>query len=173
MAEANYGASTTSVQYPYTKMNFLVRVGNLTGIAAFTEVTGIDASVDVIEFRQGNSDSLAPVKIPGLVKHGNISLKFGITRGQDLRIWIKDCISEQRGAIPRYDVTIELVDIIGGAPSVAVTASDAAANLQWVLKNAWVAKYSGADLNATTSEVAIETIELAYEEITTIPLPSA
>ncbi|MDR3363427.1 MAG: phage tail protein [Clostridiales Family XIII bacterium] len=173
MAEANYGGGATAVQYPYTKMNFLVRVGDLTGIAAFTEVTGIDASVDVVEFRQGNSDSLAPLKIPGLVKHGNISLKFGITRGQDLRNWIADCISEQRGPIPRCNVTIELIDTIAKAPAAAVTTSDDAAKLQWVLTNAWVAKYSGADLNATTSEVAIETIELAYEEISTIPLPTA
>ena len=65
--------------YPLTKMNFYVSVANVSGTAAFSEVTGIDASVDVIEFRQGNANSLAPVKIPGLVKHGNITLKMGYT----------------------------------------------------------------------------------------------
>ena len=38
-------------------------------------------------------------------------------------------------------------------------------NIQ-ILKDAWVTKYSGADLNASASEVAIETVELAYEELT-------
>jgi phage tail-like protein len=63
--------------YPLTKMNFLVTVDQVSGVAAFSEVTGIEATVDVIEFRQGNSGSLAPVKIPGLVKHGNVTLKMG------------------------------------------------------------------------------------------------
>ena len=39
------------LSYPLTKMNFLVRVANVEGTAAFSQVTGIDASVDVIEFR--------------------------------------------------------------------------------------------------------------------------
>ena len=53
--------------YPLTKMNFVVTVDSISGFAAFSEVTGVDATVDVIEFRQGNAGSLAPVKIPGLV----------------------------------------------------------------------------------------------------------
>ena len=63
--------------YPLTKMNFRVSVSSVEGAAAFNQVTGLDATVDVIEFRQGNAASLAPVKIPGLVKHGNVTLRFG------------------------------------------------------------------------------------------------
>jgi hypothetical protein len=55
--------NSSGLYYPLTKMNFLVSVDEVTGIAAFNEVTGVEASVDVIEFRQGNSSSLAPVKI--------------------------------------------------------------------------------------------------------------
>ena len=58
---------------------------------AFAEVTGIEATVDVIEFRQGNSHSLAPVKIQGLVKHGNVTLKMGYTRNNDFKTWIQNC----------------------------------------------------------------------------------
>ena len=67
----------TVLSVPLTKMNFIVTAGDAT--AAFTEVSGVEASVDVIEFRQGNSNSLAPMKIPGLVKHGNVTLKYGCT----------------------------------------------------------------------------------------------
>lgn len=35
----------------------------------------------------------------------------------------------------------------------------------WQLKNAWVVKYNAPDLNALQSEVAIESVELAYEEL--------
>ena len=58
--------NSAGLYYPLTKMNFLVSVDQVNGVAAFSEVTGVDASVDVIEFRQGNSSSLAPVKIQGL-----------------------------------------------------------------------------------------------------------
>lgn len=163
-------AETTDVNnagmaYPLTKMNFLVTVPDLTGtMAAFSEVTGIEATVDVVEFRQGNSHSLAPVKIPGLVKHGNITLKMGYTIGNGFKKWISECISETRGAMPRKDVTIELIDIRDGAPKIAYTSSQGP--VYWTLKEAWVTKYTGPDLNASASEVAIETVELAYEELT-------
>ncbi len=153
--------------YPLTKMNFVVLVPGINGVAAFTEVSGMDAAVDVIEFRQGNAASLAPVKLPGLVKHGNITLKMGYVSGQSFKDWIIKCVSDKRGEkLDRKDITIELIDIVSGAaPQTLVTASNTAAHKIWTLKNAWVAKYTGPDLNASVSEVAIESVELAYEEI--------
>lgn len=159
MADKN----SSGLYYPLTKMNFLVSVDQVTGVAAFTEVSGIDASVDVIEFRQGNSNSLAPVKIQGLVKHGNITLKMGYTRSQNFKDWVYNCVKEQRGETPRRNITIELIDINAGSPQSIAEAP--AGPVIWVLKNAWVAKYSGPDLNASTSEVAMETVEIAYEEM--------
>ncbi|MCL2035973.1 MAG: phage tail protein [Oscillospiraceae bacterium] len=151
--------------YPMTKMNFLVTVGSDVGSAAFSEVTGIDSTVDVIEFRQGNAGSLAPIKIPGLVKHGNITLKYGLTKGGAFKEWVISCVNERRGKIDRQDVTVELIDITEGSPQSVVSSAAGATHMVWVFKNAWVAKYTGADLNSTTSEVAIETVEIAYEEI--------
>lgn len=156
--------NSSGLYYPLTKMNFLVSVDEVGGIAAFSEVTGIEGSVDVIEFRQGNASSLAPVKIQGLVKHGNITLKMGYTRDQDFKNWVIQCVSEQRGETPRRNVTIEMIDIGPGAPQSIVESPSS--TLTWVLSNAWVTKYSGPDLNASASEVAMETVEIAYEELT-------
>lgn len=162
---ATIEANSRELAYPLTKMNFLVSVTGLTGaMAAFSEVTGIDASVDVIEFRQGNAHSLAPVKIPGLVKHGNITLRMGYTIGNGFKKWIQDCVSEIRGAIPRQDITIELLDIRPKSPDSKYESQQG--NTVWILKDAWVCKYNGPDLNASTSEVAIESVEIAYEELT-------
>ena len=147
--------------YPLTKMNFFVSVDG-GGTAAFNEVTGIDASVDVVEFRQGNSGSLTPVKIPGLVHHGNITLKFGYTVGNEFKNWVIKCCSDNRGeGFDRHNVTIELINIQEGGPTSMVEA--VGSGPQWVLTDAWVAKYNAPDLNATTSEVAIESVEIAYE----------
>ena len=153
----------SDLMYPLTKMNFLVTVDSVQGTAAFSEVSGIEASVDVIEFRQGNAHSLAPVKIPGLVKHGNVTLKFGYTLDSAFKTWIQECVSETRGQMPRTDVQIEMIDINGGAPSSKV--ESISGTRVWVLTNAWVTKYNAPDLNALTSEVAIESVEIAYEEL--------
>lgn len=151
------------LSYPLTKMNFLVQVDQVQGTAAFSEVTGIESSVDVIEFRQGNANSLAPVKIPGLVKHGNVTLKFGYTLDSAFKTWITECVSETRGQMPRYNVQIEMIDINGGAPQQVATAITG--SRVWMLTNAWVTKYNAPDLNSLQSEVAIESVELAYEEL--------
>ena len=151
------------LSYPLTKMNFLVTVDEVNGTAAFNEVSGVDASVDVIEFRQGNAHSLAPVKLPGLVRHGNVTLKMGYTTDSAFKTWIQECVSEVRGEMPRNNVSIELIDINGGAPQNAVTSISG--NTVWVLTNAWVTKYTAPDLNSTASEVAIESVEIAYEEL--------
>ncbi|MDR1952982.1 MAG: phage tail protein [Clostridiales Family XIII bacterium] len=159
-------------EYPYTKMNFAVSISGSPGEAAFSEITGLESTVDVIEFRQGNSGSLAPTKIPGLVKVGNLSMKFGITASTNFRRWIADCIHHQRVGSIRTQIIIELIDIRMSSPTV-LAASGNAGEKAWVLENAWVTKYSGTDLNALQSEVAIETIEIAYEYMTSIPLPAA
>ena len=149
--------------YPLTKMNFLVTVDGIAGTAAFSEVTGVEASVDVIEFRQGNANSLAPVKIPGLVKHGNVTLKMGYTLDSAFKTWIQECVSETRGEMPRNNVQIELIDINTGAPQTVST--QVTGTRVWILTNAWVTKYNAPDLDAKTSDVAIESVELAYEEL--------
>lgn len=149
--------------YPLTKMNFMVHVDKVEGSAAFSEVTGVEASVDVIEFRQGNANSLSPVKLPGLVKHGNVTLKFGYTLDSAFKTWIQECVSEVRGEMPRYNVQIEMIDINGGAPQ--QPAKTITGTRIWLLTNAWVTKYSAPDLNAMQSEVAIESVEIAYEEL--------
>lgn len=149
--------------YPLTKMNFRVSVAGVEGSAAFNQVTGIDASVDVIEFRQGNAGSLAPVKIPGLVKHGNVTLRFGYTLDSAFKTWIQECVSERRGEMPRNDVQIELIDINGGSPQ--QTSTVITGTRVWLLTNAWVTRYTGPDLDASNSDVAIEAVEIAFEEM--------
>ena len=126
-------------------------------------MTGVEGTVDVIEFRQGNSGSLAPVKIPGLVKHGNVTLKMGYILDSPFKTWVQECVSETRGQMPRYDVTIELIDINPGAPAKVVESTTG--QRIWTLTNAWVTKYSAPDLDAKTSDVAIESVEIAYEEL--------
>lgn len=162
--------NSNSLPYPMTSMNFIVTAG--TGVASFSEVTGIEASVDVVEFRQGNSTSLAPIKVPGLVHHGNITLKYGYIVDDSFRDWVAKCVSSERGIASReqsfrLDVRVELMDTgasVAMPNQVNTNAANAGGNV-WVFKDAWVTKYNGPDMNAMNSEIAVESIELAYESL--------
>lgn len=156
--------NSAELSYPLTNMNFLVTVANISGTAAFSEVNGIDASVDVIKFRQGNSHSLSVVKMPGLVNHSAITLKFGYTLDSAFKTWVQECVSETRGEPPRSDIQIELIDINGGAPKSKVMGGDKK-NRMWVLKDAFVMRYTAPMMNAMSSSVAYESVTLEYEEL--------
>lgn len=156
-------ANSIGLQYPITKMNFLITADGIAGTAAFSEITGLDASVDVIEFRQGNAHSLAPVKLPGLVHHGNVTMKMGMTNSNPFMQWIQDCVSEQRPALVRKNISIELIDSNTDTAKSKIEGSQG--GKIWTLKEAWVTKYNAPDLDAKTSDVAIVSMEIAYETL--------
>ena len=89
---------------------------------------------------------------------------MGYTLDNGFKTWLRECVSEVRGPMPRYNVQIEMIDINSGAPQSKVNNLTGGVRV-WMLTNAWVAKYNAPDLNALQSEVAIETLELAYEEL--------
>ena len=162
---ATAAANSMVHDYPWTKMNFLVTVDTLNATAAFSEASGMEATIDVIEFRQGNSGSFSPVKVPGLVKHGNVTLKYGYTESNQFRNWAMACTSDTRAeAMPRYDVRIELLDVSEGMKNGNTTKNGSAAN-QYLLRDAWISKYAAPEMNALQSEIAIETVEIAFERL--------
>ena len=54
--------------YPFKKYNYRVEIDSI-DVAAFSEVSGFDASVDVIEYREGTDPINSPRKMPGLTKY--------------------------------------------------------------------------------------------------------
>lgn len=134
---------------PYRNFRFRMEVDGIEQ-AGFSEVSGFDASIDIIEYREGNENT-TPRKLPGLAKYGNITLKWGVTDSMDLYQWIADCIE---GTIERKTATIIAIDEAG---------EDVAT---WQVIEAWPTKYTAPDFNGTGSEVAIESLELAHEGLT-------
>ena len=67
----------SGAQDPYRSFNFLVEIDAVT-VAAFSEVSGLTAETEVIEYRTGGM--LGGVrKLAGLTKYTNITLKRGTT----------------------------------------------------------------------------------------------
>lgn len=137
--------------YPYGKFRYKVEIDGLEA-GGFSEVTGFDASIDVIEYREGDMVQ-TPMKIPGLKKYGNITLKQGLATSKVLYDWI---IAGVNGAVDRKTITITLLD------------DEESPAASWQVINAWPMKYTAPDFNATSSEVAIETLEIAHEGMTRV-----
>ena len=64
---------------PYLAGNFLVEIDGVT-TASFTEVSGLEASIDVIDYRNGDSKLDSVQKLPGLNKFTNVTLKRGMVQ---------------------------------------------------------------------------------------------
>lgn len=143
-------ADASANTYPYGKFRYKVEISGVTA-GGFNEVSGFDASIDVIEYREGDHPMLTPLKMPGLRKYGNITLKQGVVDTKAMYDWMAKGLN---GDVERQTITITIVDIAGND-----TAS-------WQVINAWPTKYTAPDFNATSSEVAIETMEIAHEGMT-------
>ncbi len=138
--------------YPYKKFNYKVLIDN-SEEAGFSEVSAPDISSDPVEYREGNMAGITPGKQPGILKYSNVTLKRGVTDSQVFVDWMK---TVQEGKVTRKTVVITLLD-----DSMAEVAS-------WQLEKAWPTKYTAPDVNATSNEVAIESLELVCEGLTRI-----
>lgn len=133
---------------PYMGFNFLVEIDGITQ-AGFQEVSGLDASTDPVDYREG-TDPNTVRKLPGLNKYSAISLRRGITDSDELWKWRQTVID---GAIERKNGSIVLMDDAGQE------------KLRWNFSNAWPSKWTGPALNSTSAAVAVETLELTHEEV--------
>ncbi len=131
---------------PFRSFNFKVELDGITR-AGFRECSGLDASQDPIEYREG-TDGLSARKLPGLNKYSNITLKWGMTDDTEMWDWHKKA---SQGAIQRKNGSIVLLDDSG------------AEKLRWNFRDAWPTKWTGPSFNSTGNEVAIETLEIAHE----------
>ena len=77
--------------YPHGRFRYKVEIDGLEA-GGFSEVTGFDASVDVMEYREGDMVQ-TPMKIPGLKKYGNITLKQGLADSMVLYEWIAEGVN--------------------------------------------------------------------------------
>ncbi len=132
---------------PYAVFNFRVEIDGIV-VGSFTEVSGLDSETDVIEYRTGDMRMNSSVKLPGLTKYPNIVLKRGMTKDLSLWQWRKAVVN---GQTDRRNGVIILMD------------ESRADVLRWQFRNGWPAKWEGPDLDASSSEVAIETLEIAHE----------
>ena len=133
---------------PYRNFRFLVEIDSIIQ-AGFSEATIPDSTSDIIEYREGNWPTYVR-KLPGLTKHGNFTLKWGVTDSMELYNWRK-LVEQGKMKDARKNIAVILMDEEGNPAS------------RWEFGGAWPIKYDAPDLTAKGNDVAIETLEIAFE----------
>lgn len=153
---SSHNQSPETGTWPLPKFLFEVDFGDhLKCKAIFQEVIGLDKETQVIEYRHSNKPLYSTIKMPGIAKFGNITIKKGVTENNgSFWDWYQQI---QMNTIERRTITIRLLDEGGNAA------------MEWQLINAWPSKITSTDLKSDGNEVAIETIELAHEGLQIIP----
>jgi phage tail-like protein len=144
---------------PFRGFKFRVVIDGFTS-AGFQKCTGLKEETEITEYREG-TDPVTMHKLPGLTSYDNIVLERGMSPNDDFKKWREDIvrIAESGNLGPdglptpdfRRNVIVELYDKGG----VKVK--------EWEVLEAWPAVLEIGDLDAESSDVLIETLELANE----------
>lgn len=122
-------------------------------MAAFSEVSGLDMSMEVEERAVGGIND-AVLKFPGRVKWSNLVMKRGLLAKRDpidrsdLWTWYESYLN---GNGVRKDGIIVLLD------------QERKPKITWSFRRGLPLRWTGPSLNAAQSQVAIESIEIAHE----------
>ena len=140
---------------PYGQFNFLVDLGNGNTQgpqAGFQEVSGIGMETTVIEYRNGNSKENNVMKLTGLTKVSDVTLKRGIIGSVDLYAWLDQIRNGDQNAMRTVTIQLQSED----HNDVVQT---------WKLLRARISKHTSGPLNAKGTDVAMEELVLAFERL--------
>jgi phage tail-like protein len=117
-------------------------------VAGFSECSGLDATVEILDFREGGVNDYVH-RFATRATYSNLTLKHGLVPlDDDLWSWHSDWV---QGVGTRKDGLIFLLDSAQATAKV------------WRFKSGIPTKWVGPQLNASQSNVAVETLEIAHE----------
>jgi phage tail-like protein len=132
---------------PYLTFRFAVKLDDFDLAGGFSECTGLALEVEVQDYPEGGLNTFVH-KLPGRTKQTNITLKHGII---DRSVW-QWFYETSQGQITLRNGSIVVYDAAGKSPV-----------MTWNFSEAFPAKWTGPDLNATQNAVATEALELTHQ----------
>jgi|SRR4051812_23769500 phage tail-like protein len=143
---------TAAVVDPFRAYNWRLEIGG-GAQAYFTACSGLGITVDVIKYREAGNLQIVR-SIPGQVNYEPITFYYGLTPSREIFDWL---MAGVQGRADRRNASIIVLNSEGNEDATAP---------RWNLENAWVAAWRGAQLNAMSLEVAIESITLVFDRMT-------
>lgn len=130
--------------FPLPAYTYMVRIG--TDSYGFSKVSGLSFQYDTMTYRHGLSVMEGANHMIGMIQPINITLERGVVRqGSILLEWISQV---NVSILAKQDVTVDLCDE-EGSPVIS-----------WLVQNAIPTAYEAGTFDATTSDVAIESLSL-------------
>jgi phage tail-like protein len=121
-------------------------------------VSGLEHSVEVIEYREGaNIDTV--YKLPGLSSFQDVTFERGVTQDTDFVNWLQQLFD--------FDALDGAASEEGWRRSIIIYQLDMERTRikSWEILNAWPRQVSTSDFDATANEVLMETLVVANEGI--------
>ena len=148
--KAQSGAQPGSFAEPFRDYNFKLLFIPDVPEGHFTQCSNIGVRVDAISYREGGNSQVVH-RLPGHVEYASVTLRYGLTQSRDLWEWMQKAVT---GTVERRTVHIVMLGPEGIDEK-----------LRWTLHDAWPCAWHGAPLDAMSSMVAIESLELVYETL--------
>lgn len=144
----DHGAGSQT--WPLPSFYFKVSVSNV-GEISCSDVSGLETEFEEISYRRGDSPVSYKLKMPGLRKTGDLTVKNGIFKsGEALRDWVNKAKSN---VVQRETVTIHLLD------------ESSCPIKTWEAVNTWPKKLTVEDSRSDGNTTFIETLVLAHEGV--------
>lgn len=127
---------------------FTVELKGIT-VASFSQVSGLQSEIEYEEYVEGGVNDFTH-RFPKRTKYSPLVLKRGLSDSFELWKWYFDTA---RGSVQKKDGAVILNDATGREVC------------RWSFQDAYPVKWSGGELNASRSEVAIETLEIVFSQL--------
>lgn len=113
----------------------------------FQKVSGLSSEIQTTYHREGGQNMFQH-RLPTGMKHGNLVLERGLVVGSPLNI--------------EFLATLSLFKFLTGNVLITLLNKDALPLAAWMFEKTYPVKWKVSDLDAESSSLAIDTLELAY-----------
>lgn len=131
---------------PTQRFRFKVEIGSVEFGAS--TVNGLEKELEVTEYREGGYQNTH--KLPGIASTGTLTIEHGSFADINLYSMVKSALEDEDF---RQDITI----VEQNRHGVGVR--------QWKVSECWASKFTAPEYDASSSEVATESIEIQYEDL--------
>ncbi len=147
------GSSSSSSQTDDPEGNFVFAL-EIDGVevAQFLECSGLKTSTEVFELQEGGMNHRVH-KLPGQSRWENITLRYGVTSDTTLLEWRGEILNDEFDAGSRRN------------GSIVVKNNQMEVVRRYNFEGAWPVAWEGPSFSSSSSELAIEMVELAHHGI--------
>ena len=140
---------TSPTVLPFTTARFVLAIDGLASVN-FSKCTGLAGEVSVEEYQEGGENRFAH-RFPSRASFPNLVLSQGAGPTQELWDWFYEF--HVTGLVVPRDGTVVLMSTVEG---------ELAPVRVWSFTRGWPVKLTGPDLDAQSSAVAVDALEIAH-----------